>query len=175
MIKRNYETLLKQLIEENLTQPQIAEKLNKSVSQIKRLLKKYGLKTQHYCDHNPNATHRKCRYCHIVKEITCFPLVGKNQEYRRWKCCDCYTKMKTCRKQDISNFVKDIKQKCVCSCCGNNDFRVIDFHHKKDKNFNVADAAKRGYSKETILKEIEKCVPMCANCHRIYTYEERNK
>jgi hypothetical protein len=36
-----------------------------------------------------------------------------------------------------------------------------------DKEFNIGDAAKNGFSRERILSEITKCTTLCANCHRI--------
>ena len=42
-----------------------------------------------------------------------------------------------------------------------------------DKSFNIADMSSQGFSKDSIAKEIEKCIPLCANCHAIIHYEER--
>jgi len=41
--------------------------------------------------------------------------------------------------------------------------------------FNVADAVRNGLSLDTIKKEIEKCIVLCANCHAIRHYNLRNK
>ena len=72
-----------------------------------------------------------------------------------------------------------IKYKKILSCvdCGKQDFRVIDFHHinSKEKKFNVGDMTRKGYSWKNMMKEIKKCIPLCSNCHRIRTYEEKYK
>ena len=54
------------------------------------------------------------------------------------------------------------------------DYRVLDFDHidPKTKAFNVSDCVRRGMSRKTVLAEIQKCQVLCANCHRIKTFEE---
>ena len=67
-----------------------------------------------------------------------------------------------------------IKSKLKCVKCGENHPATLDFHHKdpSTKEFAVSYTYRR-FSKEKILKEIEKCVVLCANCHRIHHYETR--
>jgi hypothetical protein len=52
----------------------------------------------------------------------------------------------------------------------------LDFHHdgQSEKDFNVADMAGQGLSIKAIQIEIEKCIILCSNCHRIEHYEERH-
>jgi len=52
---------------------------------------------------------------------------------------------------------------------------VLDFHHidKETKEFTIG-TIKKG-SKEKILKEIDKCVCLCANCHREFHHLEREQ
>ena len=168
---------IKKLIEDNLTIPQIAVMINKSESAAKRLLKKLGLKTKRYCDHRPDAKTRVCRCCGVEKSLKQFPEAGMSPNgdaYRRWKCGACYSKKKADRIRCISAYVKDIKKNMQCSVCKNNDFRVLEFHHYgDDKEFNVADGIRHGFSKERILAEINKCEVLCANCHRILHYENK--
>lgn len=162
---------LKELIAEGLTQPQIAGKLGKSVSQISRLLKRNGLKTKRYIDRDLNAKSKVCRYCGIDKPIDEFPSAGG--DYKRCKCNVCYVAMKTKRKRKIAASVEDIKKNLQCKNCGNDDFRVLDFHHKNDKEFNISEASTKGYGNKKIFEEIAKCEVLCSNCHRILHYEER--
>tara|TARA_R100001594_G_scaffold150532_1_gene212194 strand:- start:2822 stop:3076 length:255 start_codon:yes stop_codon:yes gene_type:complete len=61
----------------------------------------------------------------------------------------------------------DYKKKIKCKECGLNDYRVIDFHHIRDKEFAISNMVYRGYSWNRIQKEIDKCIPLCSNCHRI--------
>ena len=59
-----------------------------------------------------------------------------------------------------------------CCVCGEDDIVVLEFHHNdpQRKRFNIAQFST--YSKETIMMEIDKCVVMCANCHRRVTAKE---
>ncbi|SRR6266403_2061637 len=54
--------------------------------------------------------------------------------------------------------------------CGEYDPVVLDFDHVKGKKrFHISRALSLGYSTKTILKEIQKCVVRCSNCHRRVT------
>lgn len=67
----------------------------------------------------------------------------------------------------IKLWFRTYKNTIQCSRCDENDTRCIDFHHYKDKKlFNISYMVNKGYSINTILKEINKCIPLCANCHR---------
>lgn len=54
-----------------------------------------------------------------------------------------------------------------CSVCGyNKNYAALDFHHLRDKSFNL-DARRIGNSSFEALKaEAAKCILLCANCHR---------
>lgn len=76
------------------------------------------------------------------------------------------------RREWFSNLKKTLK----CERCGVDDYRVLDFHHKdpSTKDWEVANMVSGRFSKEKILAEIEKCKVLCANCHRIEHWEEKN-
>ena len=61
----------------------------------------------------------------------------------------------------------DYKKTIRCKECGIRDHRVIDFHHIRDKEFAISNMVYRGYSRKRIQQEIDKCIPLCSNCHRI--------
>ena len=64
-------------------------------------------------------------------------------------------------------YVNDAKALVGCRRCGIKDHRVLDFHHLGDKDSAIAFAVQDGWSLKRIQAEIEKCVVLCANCHRI--------
>jgi hypothetical protein len=52
-----------------------------------------------------------------------------------------------------------------CLDCGESDAVVLEFDHRRDKEFNIGGVLPyRNW--EMILTEIEKCDVVCANCHR---------
>lgn len=55
-----------------------------------------------------------------------------------------------------------------CQLCGYNKYQgALDLHHvdPKQKEFNIS---RKGHSRswERVKKEIDKCILVCANCHR---------
>jgi protein-arginine kinase activator protein McsA len=75
------------------------------------------------------------------------------------------------RKDKFKLFKRKYFETHFCVDCDANDFRILDFDHLGDKEFNISDGIMRGYAFSRILKEIEKCEVVCANCHRIRTWE----
>jgi 5-methylcytosine-specific restriction endonuclease McrA len=70
----------------------------------------------------------------------------------------------------------EFKATLACTKCGENHPATLDFHHVVQSKDNVkvykltADGA---YKKA--LKEIEKCVVLCSNCHRKEHWYEREE
>ena len=66
---------------------------------------------------------------------------------------------------------KEYKSKLSCIYCGFKHPAAIDLHHRdfKNKSGNVSELLwRRGLS--FVKKEIEKCDPVCSNCHRKITF-----
>lgn len=74
-------------------------------------------------------------------------------------------------RQKTREFINELKS-VPCADCGICfPPYVMDFDHiNGDKEFNIANAVGRGYSNKRILLEIDKCDIVCANCHRIRTF-----
>ena len=71
----------------------------------------------------------------------------------------------------FSTFKRTLK----CTNCGENHPATLDFHHvihQKD-NKKVNELVSDGHARARILQEIEKCVVLCSNCHRIWHHDER--
>lgn len=96
----------------------------------------------------------------------------KGEKGQVWKYYDSYCKV--CRIKYSSERRRDIKRQAVeymggnCVDCGlkTDKVEVYDFHHldPTTKDFSVFQNAK---SFRTIRPELDKCVLLCANCHRI--------
>ena len=63
----------------------------------------------------------------------------------------------------IRQKIKELKS-CGCAICGEKDECCLDFHHLYEKDFNIGNC--RDITIDTLLKEIQKCIVLCANCHR---------
>lgn len=72
------------------------------------------------------------------------------------------------RKRRIAAWLFEYKKTLKCQECPENYPRCLDFHHldEKKKRACVSNLVHRGCGKETILKEIDKCIVLCSNCHR---------
>ena len=78
------------------------------------------------------------------------------------------------RKLEIRLLIDDIKDKSSCQQCEESHPAALDFHHRDmaEKDMEVSRLSNSGWSKERILKEIQKCDILCANCHRKLHYRE---
>jgi len=74
------------------------------------------------------------------------------------------------RKARSRQMIQEFKLGKSCSC-GENHPACLEFHHiTDDKGVNIADAVGKGWSWEKIKSEINKCILICANCHRKLHY-----
>ena len=62
---------------------------------------------------------------------------------------------------------QEFKATLKCAHCGENDPVCLDFHHldptQKDRNVTKGMSS---WSYKRIMEEVEKCIVLCANCHR---------
>jgi len=67
------------------------------------------------------------------------------------------------------------KKQLSCVDCGESRTATLDFHHTDPKNTDkkVHKLVSDGHTRARLLKEIEKCIVLCSNCHRIHHEEER--
>ncbi|MBM3209032.1 hypothetical protein FJZ40_01960 [Candidatus Shapirobacteria bacterium] len=99
----------------------------------------------------------------------------KRLEYaRRWN-KDYYEKNKEIEKQRIAKrkgligkWIAGYKEGLSCQRCEEKTTVCLDFHHKdgQAKDFTLGRAKSWGWSINRIKREIEKCIVLCANCHR---------
>lgn len=94
-----------------------------------------------------------------------------NQKYRGY-CKDCANKRETERYWEKRRIVD--AQRISCAKCGESRTHVLDFHHKdkNEKEFTIG-TMKRGI--QSLQEEIQKCVCLCANCHRDFHYLEKTE
>lgn len=98
----------------------------------------------------------RCKICHNTEVRKAYRLNPDIKlEYHRKK------------RQELVDIVNEIKEKSGCCNCSEKNSVCLDFHHidptKKDLTVSKLMFCK---SKDRMLKEIKKCVVLCANCHR---------
>jgi len=63
-----------------------------------------------------------------------------------------------------------------CSHCGISHPALIDFHHiVRDETKQAVNNLLKFSIKKAIEEAETKCIPLCANCHRMVHYEENDK
>ena len=78
----------------------------------------------------------------------------------------CAKHFKLARQQTIKEALIDAMGGCCQQCGGVFPSAVFDFHHVGEKDANPSSLIANG-SVERIAEEIDRCVLLCANCHRI--------
>ena len=71
-------------------------------------------------------------------------------------------------KERLRTAVDDIKSAKSCFFCSESDPVALDFHHidPHGKRLGVSRMVNRRYNIDKIMKEIDGCIVLCANCHR---------
>ena len=71
---------------------------------------------------------------------------------------------------------ENFMSKCSCQQCGIDNPDVLEWHHQdpNQKDNSISNMIGR-YSVAAILSEIQKCICLCANCHRILHVREKGK
>lgn len=96
--------------------------------------------------------------------------VSETDEYHRAKSAAHYAKYKTLYNERFKKRwaegreILDAHKAGGCVLCFETELTVLDFHHLSDKDVNVSTML--AMSRDRILKEIAKCIVLCANCHR---------
>jgi len=71
--------------------------------------------------------------------------------------------------ENLRKFILDYKKDKKCELCGyNKNTSILQFHHVKEKEYNISSKTKTHKavkSKVKFLEEIKKCILICPNCH----------
>jgi hypothetical protein len=80
------------------------------------------------------------------------------------------------RRKELREEWRTFKRTLKCTTCGFSHPAALDFHHEdpSKKEAHIHRLLANGQNAK-LEKELEKCVVLCANCHRIHHYDERLK
>ena len=111
---------------------------------------------------------RKKKLCYTNMCLTC-----STKEYNKWREKNTEIYNKSTRKRRLEKKIRAIEYKGnCCARCGNSYHPVVyDFHHIDPTEKEVNPGNLLTCSDETLFKELDKCILLCANCHRLVHYE----
>jgi uncharacterized protein with PIN domain len=86
------------------------------------------------------------------------------QKKGRTRCGSCNTKIRRFRAKAAA--IEFLGSKCK-KCGWSGDQAALQFHHKysEKKDFTIGNVANKSW--DSIKKEMQKCILLCANCHMI--------
>lgn len=135
-----------------------------------------NLGTRKYClDCSPFGRHntsklevkkedKQCSKCKETKKLSDFYVKTDGYPY-------CYCK--TCMNSKRVEYMRKNKSDAIaykggrCEACGYNKHQdALEFHHKDPLKKDFSISRHRGASIDSIKSELDKCVLLCANCHR---------
>jgi hypothetical protein len=78
-------------------------------------------------------------------------------------------------RQDLKDWFVRYKRTLKCVSCSENHPACLDFHHinPSHKEYDIALMVQRGFNKNRIIAEMQKCAVLCANCHRKIHWDEK--
>lgn len=126
---------------------------------------------------------KNCSKCNQNKPLKEFNFKIKSKNLRQSACKPCTRKEgkkhydnnkslvyeKTMDRRNIINVMfKQGKSRMYCVVCSESADCCLDFHHinPKHKNVEISNMLSRGFSPNSILRELRKCLIVCSNCHR---------
>ena len=142
---------------------------------------KRTLPNENFCKNkrNKDGLNSKCKDCVKEYRLTIMDKIKAGRKLYREKNRDKINDWRRFNYQEIKDYkhthyeersrqMNELKTNCVK--CGESRKYLIEFHHRnpKNKSFNVCNA--KTYSDKTLQNEIDKCVCLCANCHKEFHY-----
>jgi len=103
----------------------------------------------------------------------------KQQEYSKKYYVENKDKVKATtqkRHRGLKDKWKKFKATLSCLECGASHPAILDFHHI-DPEMKTASVHNLVQSKSYLaaMEEVQQCMVLCANCHRVYHYNERQR
>lgn len=136
--------------------------------------RKYCLDCSPFGQHNTRKVHllipgyRKCTQCNQIKEeINKNFYERKDGKYHSF-CRQCFNQMSANSQRERKRWAVEYKGG-KCGTCGYNKcLAALEFHHldPTKKDFQPAKLFSQNKALSVIQKELDKCVLLCANCHR---------
>ena len=116
-----------------------------------------------------------CTKCGKELPLTDFHWRNKAKGIKRSECKYCHNDYMNQKNAQNREIVHNLKQNSCCAKCGENRWYVLDYHHlnPEEKEATIARLTSNKYKLEDIQKEVNKCIVLCANCHREFHHFEK--
>lgn len=113
-----------------------------------------------------------CSKCGRELSLDNFGTRNKAKGTLRAECKECHSKYMKSKYQERKEIIQELKAQKTCAKCGDNRGYVLDFHHinPEDKVETVARLTSQTHDLSLVYNEVEKCIVLCANCHREFHY-----
>ena len=161
----NKDALYKLYITDDLSQRQVADKSGVSHTTIRHYLKKYNIK-KNKSQPETSRNLKRCPSCDTTKPLSEFykRSTGKAGSW----CKKCMTSQVVERQRRYKAEAAAYKGGCCQSCGFDKYLGALEFHHvdPTTKNGDIVRFSK-GLQEPTVKAELDKCVLLCANCHRM--------
>lgn len=112
-----------------------------------------------------------CTQCHRELPLDQFHWRNKARGTRRSECKDCHNAHMNQRNAQNRLFIHELKKQQCCAKCGETRWYLLDYHHVDPtiKENTIARLMVHS-NQQAVLKEIDKCILLCSNCHREFHY-----
>lgn len=109
------------------------------------------------------------KICKKHGETVHYKYCRTNRPSAGYKCCKCNGENVTCRRKKLKKIgIEYLGGSCKDCGLKSEHMSIYDFHHldPSNKDFNISSKG-HTISEKRLKKELDKCVLLCANCHRI--------
>ena len=169
------EELLRDLLEQGLSTNKIAQQLGYTGAGIRYHMKKYDLFSSHKSIQDKEKVtiidgKKECAKCHELLPLDKFNIKSSGALTSYCKKCNhknAYSLLKRRKLEILKKFGNE------CSICGyDKNIAALEFHHldPNEKEFQLGSAKTTNLDK--LLLEMNKCILVCANCHREIHYPD---
>lgn len=116
-----------------------------------------------------------CTKCGRELPLDAFPWRNKAAGTRRSDCKECHSAYMKNQYASKKRIIEEQKAQQKCAKCGETRGYVLDYHHlnPEEKTSTIARMTSNKYNLEDIQKEVNKCIVLCANCHREFHHFEK--
>jgi hypothetical protein len=165
------EKLFELFITQDLSQRSVAKNLNCSQATVRYFLKKYNItKNKSYVDIKESNSLVRCSKCNEIKSLNDFYLrkTKKGELTTTSWCKKCNSKNVVSIQQKSKSILVELKGG-ACQSCGFKEYEgALEFHHidPSTKDDKLSKFIRSKISKD-IIDEINKCVLVCSNCHKM--------